>query len=100
MKSFDPMKPGDDIDFEAQLRQLELRRPPAEWKSLLLPIPVAPWFPKPFLIGLTTCWAATAGFILTKPENEILSPPIHLPFVPPPGNDFLLGFNSTEDLIR
>jgi hypothetical protein len=100
MKSFHPMNPGDDTDFETQLRQLELRRPPAEWKSLLLPKPVAPWFPKPFLIGLTTIWAATAGFLLTTPENEDLGPPLNLPAGPLPGNEFLLGFNSTEDFNR
>jgi hypothetical protein len=100
MKSFDSMKPGDDTDFETQLRQLELRRPPAEWKSLLLPKPVVPWFPKPLVIALTTCWATTAGFLLTTPENEILSPPLNLPAGPRPGDEILLGFNPPEDFIR
>lgn len=95
MKSFDPMHSGDDIsEFEAQLRGLELRRPPAEWKSLLLPKPVAPWFPKPFVIGLAICWAATTGLLLTIPPNEILSPPLSLPLGPPPATEILLGFNS------
>lgn len=95
------MHSGDDIsEFEAQLRGLELRRPPTEWKSLLLPKPVSPWFPKPFIIGLTICWAATAGFLLTTPEDEILSPPLSLPFTPPTGNEILLGFNPPENSAR
>ena len=101
MKSFDPMNSGDDIsEFEAQLRGLELRRPPAEWKSLLLPKPPVPWFPKPFIIGLTICWAATAGLLLTVPPNEILSPPLNQPFSPPSETEFLLGFNSPENFDR
>lgn len=101
MKSFDPMNSGDDIsEFEAQLRGLELRRPPAGWKSLLLPKPVSPWFPKPFIIGLTICWAATAGLLLTIPPNEILSPPLNLPLSPPSETEFLLGFNSPENPDR
>jgi hypothetical protein len=101
MKSFDPMNSGDDIrEFESQLRRLELRRPPAEWKSLLLPKPPVPWFPKPFIIGLTTCWAATAGLLLTIPPNEILSPPLILPSSPPSETEYLLGFNSLENFDR
>ncbi len=101
MKSFDPMNSGDDIsEFEAQLRGLELRRPPAEWKSLLLPKPPVPWFPKPFVIGLAICWAATVGLFLTIPPNEILSPPLNLPLSLPPGNENLLGFNSLENPDR
>jgi hypothetical protein len=97
MKSFDPMNSGDDIsEFEAQLRGLELRRPPAEWKSLLLPKPPVPWLPKPLFVGLATCWAATAGLFLTLPPNEILSPPLNLPSSPPSETEFLLGFNSPE----
>jgi hypothetical protein len=95
MKSFDPMHSGDDIsEFEAQLRGLELRRPPAEWKALFLPKPVSPWFPKPFIIGLTICWTVTAGLLLTIPPNEILSPPLNLPLGRPPETEILLGFNS------
>lgn len=98
MKSFDSMKPGDDTDFETQLRQLELRRPPAEWKSLLLPKPVVPWFPKPFVIGLTTCWAAALGFILTTPEDEDLGPPIILPMEQALPEGWMLGFNKSDPL--
>ena len=80
MKTFDPMNSGDDVsDFEQQLLGMELRRPPAEWKSLLLPKPVPPWFPKPLLIGLATCWAATAGFILATPEDGMRGMPLLLP---------------------
>ncbi len=92
------MHSGDDInEFEAQLRGLELRRPPAGWKSVLLPKPVSPWFPKPFIIALTTCWAATAGLLLTIPPNEVLSPPLNLPSSPPSEIEFLIGFNSPEN---
>ena len=63
------MNSGDDSEFERQLLQLELRRPPAEWKALLLPKPVPPLFPKPLLIGLATCWSIAAGFILATPED-------------------------------
>ena len=94
------MNSGDEIDFEAQLRGLELRRPPAEWKSLLLPKPVSPWFPKPFIIGLTICWAVATGLLLTIPPNEILSPPLSLPLGPPPDTEILLGFNSPENPDR
>ena len=100
MKSFDPMNSGDEIDFEAQLRGLELRRPPAEWKSLLLPKLPVPWLPKPFLAGLAICWAATAGLLLTIPPNEILSPPLSMPSSPPSETEFLLGFNSPENPDR
>ena len=94
MTSFDPMNSGNDIDFEAQLRGLEPRRPPAEWKFLLLPKPVIPWLPKPLLIGLSVCWTATVGLLLTQPENEFLGPPLNLPLSPSPETEILLGFNS------
>lgn len=85
------MNPADN-KFERQLRELELRRPPAAWKALLLPPPVVPWLPTPLLIGLTVCWAATAGFFLTTPRNEGGSPPLLPPAAPPPAADFLLGY--------
>lgn len=101
MKSFDPMNSGDDIsEFEAQLRGLELRRPPAEWKSLLLTKLPVQWFPKPFLIGLAAVWAAAAGLHLAIPPNEILSPPLNLPVSPPSETEFLLGFHSPENPDR
>ena len=101
MKSFDPMIPGDDNDFERQLRGIGLRRPPEEWKALLLPTPVPPLFPKPLLIGLAICWTATGSLYLTMPEDELKDQPLILPagqMAPgqPRGDDSLLGFNETE----
>jgi hypothetical protein len=99
MKSFDPMNSGDDSDFEGQLRGMELRRPPEEWKALLLPKPVPPLFPKPLLVGLAICWAATAALYLTKPEDELkdqplILPPGQMPLGQPGGESSLLGFNE------
>jgi hypothetical protein len=101
MKSFDPMNSGDDSDFVGQLRGIELRRPPEEWKGILLPKPVPPLFPKPLLIGLGVCWAATAGLYLTQPEDELKDQPLILPpgqMAPgqPGGDSSLLGFNEPE----
>ncbi|MEK7949259.1 hypothetical protein [Luteolibacter soli] len=70
------MNPDDLGDFEQQLLGMELRRPPAEWKAFLLPKPVPPLLPKPLLIFCAASWAATIGFIITKPESEDLGPPI------------------------
>ncbi len=80
------MTPGEDNDFERQLLQMELRRPPSEWKALLLPVP--PLFPKPFLIGLAVCWTASLIFLLAMPEEEDLGPPV----MPPP-----MGFPMNEE---
>jgi hypothetical protein len=79
MKSFDPMNDGDDGDFEQQLLGLELRRPPAEWKSLLLPKPVPPLLPKPLLVFCAACVATSIGFRLATPETRIPGPT----FLPP-----------------
>lgn len=74
------MNSGDDpIDFERQLRGMELRCPPAEWKALLLPKPVPPWFPKPLIVALAVSWTVTAGFILATPEDEMRGMPLLLP---------------------
>ncbi len=106
MKTFDPMNSGDDDnDFEQQLIGMELRRPPAEWKSLLLPKPVPPWIPKPLLIGLATCWAVTAGCIVTTPEDKLrdqplLLPPGQLPLGPFGNDAFLLGFKESNPRYR
>lgn len=97
MKNFDPMNSGDDSEFERQLRGIEPRRPPAEWKALLLPNPAVPWFPKPLAISLGICWAAAAGLLLTTPEDEKLVPPLIMPFDPPRGDFFLLGQNFPDD---
>lgn len=71
---------GDDpIDFERHLRGMELRRPPAEWKALLLPRPVPPLFPKPLLFGLAACWIASAGFWFSMPPEEDFGPSIFPP---------------------
>jgi hypothetical protein len=80
MKSFDPMNDGDDGDFEQQLLGLELRRPPAEWKALLLPKPVPPLLPKSLLIFCAACVVASICFRLATPETEIPGPTI----LPPP----------------
>ncbi|MCW1914465.1 hypothetical protein OJ996_12830 [Luteolibacter sp. GHJ8] len=79
MKSFDPMNSGGDSDFERELLGMELRRPPAEWKALLLPKPVPPLFTKPFLLGLAACWAASAAIYFSTPETELPGPPVLLP---------------------
>ena len=105
MKSFDPMNPGDDIDFERQLRGMELRRPPAGWKALLLPKPVPPLFPKPLLFGLAACWIASAGFILSEPVDELRDQPLLLPPGPlrlgPQGDEsLLLGFQDSNPRQR
>lgn len=63
-------------DFERRLLGLELRRPPAEWKRLLLPTPIPPLFPKPWRAGLIACWSASIGFIIATPESEDLGPPV------------------------
>lgn len=73
------MSNGDDSDFEQQLLGMELRRPPAEWKALLLPKPVPPLFPKPFLLGLAACWVASAVVFFSKPETKLPGPPVLLP---------------------
>jgi hypothetical protein len=79
MKSFDPMNSSGDSDFERELLGLELRRPPAEWKALLVPKPVPPLFPKPFLLGLGACWVASAVIFFSTPETELPGPPVLLP---------------------
>lgn len=101
MKSFDPMNPGDDSDFERQLLQLELRRPPAEWKALLLPEPVVPWFPKPLVTGLAACWAVIGGLAITTPEDPLKDQPLLLPPGGAPfGDAFLLGSIDSEPRTR
>ena len=95
MKNFDPMNSGDDVDFERQLRAMELRLPPAEWKTLLLPPPPTPWFPKPFVTALAICWAVTGVLILITPQGESLGPPLILPPPPPPSEEFLLTYNQS-----
>lgn len=98
------MNSGDPIDFERQLRGMELRRPPAEWKALLLPKPVPPLLPKPLLFGLAACWVLTGGLIVSTPEDPLKDQPLLLP---PSGNPFvgsdegfLLGFNATQPQNR
>lgn len=86
-------------DFENQLRAMELRRPPAEWRALLVPRPV--WLPMPLAIGLASCWVATAGFMLATPRDEAPDfPPLPegAPGWSPRGieDGFLLGFYEPE----
>ena len=81
MKSFDPMNGSGDSDFEQQLLGMELRRPPAEWKALLLSKPVPPLFPKPVLLGVAACWVASLAILISTPEDEDLGPPV----LPPSG---------------
>ena len=92
MKSFDIMNPDDHDDFERQLLGLELRRPPAEWKALLLPKPVPPLFPKPLLLGLAACWTVVVGFILATPEDPMKGLPLLVPETPEPMP--LLGYQD------
>jgi hypothetical protein len=66
MRSFETMN-GDDL--ENQLRGMALRRPPAEWRSLLVPGPA--WFPKPLALGLGSAWLAATGFVLATPREEV-----------------------------
>ena len=98
MKSFDPMNPDEHGDFEQQLLGLELRRPPAEWKALLLPKPVPPLFPRPWLLGITACWATAAGFMIATPESEDLGPPILPPSQQAASSDNALAYQP--DLER
>ncbi len=93
------MTPGEDSDFERQLLQVELRRPPAEWKALLLPVPAL--FPKPLLIGLALCWSVSLGFMLAMPEEEDLGPPVMPPPMDFPMNDEpLFALHSNETIPR
>ena len=73
------MNSGGDSDFEQQLLGMELRRPPAEWKALLLPKPVPPLFPKPFLLGVAACWVASVVILISTPESEVPTSPVVLP---------------------
>ena len=92
------MNPDEHGDFEQQLLGLELRRPPAEWKALLLPKPVPPLFPGPWLLGITACWATAAGFMIATPESEDLGPPILPPSQQAASSDNALAYQP--DLER
>ena len=70
------MNDGNDGDFEQQLLGLELRRPPAEWKALILPKPVPPLIPKPLLLFCAACIAASIGFRIATPDSKIPGPVI------------------------
>ncbi|WP_193213532.1 hypothetical protein [Luteolibacter marinus] len=95
------MNPGDDSEFERQLLQMELRRPPAEWKALLLPEPLVPWFPKPLLAGLAACWAVIGGLALTTPDDLLPDQPLMLPPGGAPfGDTLMLGTIEPDPLNR
>lgn len=72
---------NSDDDFERQLLDLELRRPPAEWKSLLLPKPVPPLLPKPLLLLCAAWVVASIGFRFATPESKIPGPAVVPPSV-------------------
>lgn len=100
------MNGEDDIPaLEAELREMAMRRPPAEWKQLLLapavqpPFPV-PWLPKPFVVFLAGCWVAAGGFWLATPENDYIEAPHPLPPLPVEAGDFLLGYNPPGELLE
>ncbi len=51
------MKPGDDSDFEEQLRGVELRHPPEEWRDLLLRKPRSRSFSQTGATGPRRKWS-------------------------------------------
>ncbi len=97
------MNHGND-DLEAELRALQMRRPPAEWKAILLapasPPPPVPWLPKPLTIFLTGCWLTAGGLWLATPDIPDSGAPKMV--LPPPSDteEFLLGYNPPGDLMR
>ena len=97
MKSFDPMNDSNDSEIEKQLLEMELRLPPAGFKSMILQPRPIPWFPKAFVIGVTVCWAASLVFILITPIVKVSGAPALRPAfdAPPPPKD-LLGFNAIQ----
>lgn len=100
------MNHDDEITaLEAELRGMAMRRPPAEWKQLLLapvtpPLPPAPWFPKSLVILLTGCWLAAAGFWLATPEDNYRAAPQIIAEPPVEAGNFLLGFNPPRELLE
>lgn len=70
MKTFDPLPPEEDRDFEKQLRSIPMRELPEDWKADILPPPSTPAvFPLPVLIALAACWTMTLFFLLTTPSE-------------------------------
>lgn len=89
-----------DSDFERRLLGLELRRPPSEWKALLLPKAMPPLFPGPFLAGVALCWAGTLGFFLATPLNEVLDAPVLPPSEPSLEREALLVWQPNDQNLR
>lgn len=85
------MNPDEHGDFEQQLLGLELRRPPAEWKALILPKPVPPLFPKPLLLFCAACVMASIGFRIATPESRSPGPTILPPAAEPTSWDLALA---------
>ncbi len=92
--NFDHLNSDDDTQFERQLLEMELRPPPAEWRALLLPKPIPPWFPGALVKPLAACWILIGILYLATPETENPDPPtsIMIPQSIPP--EILLGYNS------
>ena len=79
MKNFDPMNFNQDPYLEQELRKLELRQLPKDWKARILPTLPPPWFPKPVMIFLALSCTASVILMMTTPKTEPspLSPSIH-----------------------
>lgn len=104
-----PEDPSEFHEFERQLGKVEWNDPTPAWRAEILSrcVPPIPWFPKPLLIGLGTCWAATLGFIVATPD---LDPPARSqpgrfeewqrPPLPSDQGRDLLGYNSTGETNR
>lgn len=97
MKSFDPMNDGEEREFEDLLSEIVMRRPPVEWKAMLLPKAVPPLIPKALWLGLGGCWAATAVFLMTTSASEDLGPPVAPPSMAPSFVENALVFQTRHE---
>ncbi len=96
MKNFDPTNHSQDEELERELRQITLPRPPASWRSSVMPAPPVPWLPASFLMAVGGCWSVAAVVFLTTPDFRELGPPVPVPAPSEVPQDFLLGLNSQE----